>query len=777
MKSTKNKLLSSIATLLVCFAMLIGSTYAWFTDTASTGINKIQAGNLDVVLSYIEDKNTTTFVEVSTEKLMFDDVTLWEPGAYAYETFEVKNAGNLALHYQMNLESYKFNWIESNGNDNYTKGVDKSLKDVLKVAVTDSFDGTREAAAALSYSSSLDDFIYSGSLEPSDNNVFSVVIYWKPDTVTDNDYNLNNGKVATSFTSTDGQISNATNALYHETSVVLNATQFTSESDSFGSDYDIDAYLTDAQSKAVLVTNADALNKALVSGSYVKLANDITDTNLDINSGIASYLDLNGKELTVKSININDIREGAKISVVSTGGAAKVIALSGNVEIKAPNGDVNLSNVTFYKDSNHEYIIDATTSSLHVIAGDVAFKNLGDNNSTDNATLADITIPVNTNLVIQSSATFQATTVTLVEPVEEAKDKEHVFSGQISGNIDNGTNASIKINTALNDVVIITNSEEKFDIGDSSSIEIGENWAAQIGDKKYLDLKKAIDSTQDGDTVKLLSDVDLNGTGGSEQVNSLKDITIDLNGHKLSGSVWSGSFLSNADGTTTRLTDSVGTGEIYSKFRFGNGGAMMQANAVTAWQHAIVIDGGKYLSNNVALVCQVQNTSNPVGLIINDGYVGGTEDLIEGVDLPGPVGGCVEAVIGTVTINGGTFKAARYGSVIIAESGSSNVNSVVNIHDGTFEGACMFDFGDDHSSKSIVNVYGGNFTVVNPNGSGEISATSFAYDNYTHAALVNNDMFELNIMGGSFNYNPSAYVDTDNFNVTQNGSTWTVTAK
>ena len=69
----------------------------------------------------------------------------------------------------------------------------------------------------------------------------------------------------------------------------------------------------------------------------------------------------------------------------------------------------------------------------------------------------------------------------------------------------------------------------------------------------------------------------------------------------------------------------------------------------------------------------------------------------------------------------------------------------------------MFDFGADHSSKSIVNVYGGDFTVKNPEG-GAPAVTSFAYDNYTHAALVNNDMFELNIMGGTFNVDPSAYV-------------------
>ena len=58
MKRTKTKLLSSIAALIVCFAMLIGSTFAWFTDSASTGVNRIQAGNLDIEVSYKNQMET-----------------------------------------------------------------------------------------------------------------------------------------------------------------------------------------------------------------------------------------------------------------------------------------------------------------------------------------------------------------------------------------------------------------------------------------------------------------------------------------------------------------------------------------------------------------------------------------------------------------------------------------------------------------------------------------------------------------------------------------------
>ena len=49
-KATKRALLTSVTALVMCVVMLVGTTFAWFTDTASTGVNKIQAGNLDIKL-------------------------------------------------------------------------------------------------------------------------------------------------------------------------------------------------------------------------------------------------------------------------------------------------------------------------------------------------------------------------------------------------------------------------------------------------------------------------------------------------------------------------------------------------------------------------------------------------------------------------------------------------------------------------------------------------------------------------------------------------------
>ena len=106
MKDTKKRLLSSIATLFVCFAMLIGSTYAWFTDSASTGVNKIQAGNLDVQLldesgNSLEGK---TLKWVKASGASENESVLWEPGATYYtDGFQIKNAGNLALKFKITI--------------------------------------------------------------------------------------------------------------------------------------------------------------------------------------------------------------------------------------------------------------------------------------------------------------------------------------------------------------------------------------------------------------------------------------------------------------------------------------------------------------------------------------------------------------------------------------------------------------------------------------------------------------------------------------------------
>ena len=48
--TTRNALVMSVLSMLLCVSMLVGTTFAWFTDEVVTGMNTIAAGNLDIEL-------------------------------------------------------------------------------------------------------------------------------------------------------------------------------------------------------------------------------------------------------------------------------------------------------------------------------------------------------------------------------------------------------------------------------------------------------------------------------------------------------------------------------------------------------------------------------------------------------------------------------------------------------------------------------------------------------------------------------------------------------
>ena len=104
-KSTKRALLGSVMAMVLCLAMLVGATFAWFTDTASTGVNKIQAGNLDVVLEMQNADGKWVSAEGKTldfVKAAAGEQVLWEPGCtYELPQLRVVNNGNLALKYKV----------------------------------------------------------------------------------------------------------------------------------------------------------------------------------------------------------------------------------------------------------------------------------------------------------------------------------------------------------------------------------------------------------------------------------------------------------------------------------------------------------------------------------------------------------------------------------------------------------------------------------------------------------------------------------------------------
>lgn len=106
-KNTKRTLLASVCSMILCVAMLIGSTFAWFTDTASTKVNKIQSGTLDVALEMQDaddewvDAEGKTLEWIKAKGAEREEV-LWEPGCtYELPAVRVVNKGNLALKFKV----------------------------------------------------------------------------------------------------------------------------------------------------------------------------------------------------------------------------------------------------------------------------------------------------------------------------------------------------------------------------------------------------------------------------------------------------------------------------------------------------------------------------------------------------------------------------------------------------------------------------------------------------------------------------------------------------
>ena len=105
-KTTKRALLGSVLALVLCFAMLLGSTYAWFTDTTSASVDVIKAGTLDIDLYVRDDVNGTTWTEPTANTMLFTAPEAdWEPGYRSVEILKVVNNGSLDLQWEARIDT------------------------------------------------------------------------------------------------------------------------------------------------------------------------------------------------------------------------------------------------------------------------------------------------------------------------------------------------------------------------------------------------------------------------------------------------------------------------------------------------------------------------------------------------------------------------------------------------------------------------------------------------------------------------------------------------
>ncbi len=146
--NTKRALMLSVLSLLICCVLFIGSTFAWFTDSASVGISSIKSGSLDIDLVDADgvslDKKTIGFKKAAGHE---SEELIWEPGCtYELQPVTVVNKGNLALSYKLVITGIagdaKLNeaieWTaQIDGREisleNYTKLLEKGQSETLTV--------------------------------------------------------------------------------------------------------------------------------------------------------------------------------------------------------------------------------------------------------------------------------------------------------------------------------------------------------------------------------------------------------------------------------------------------------------------------------------------------------------------------------------------------------------------------------------------------------------------------------------------------------------------
>ena len=290
-KSKKRALISSLVIMAICFTMLIGSTFAWFTDSASSTGNVITTGTLDVKLTQ-KDANGN-YTEVNGP--VFDNV-LWEPNATYVEYFRIENAGTLALKLGVALN---------------VTDVTNNLNEVLEYAVVEGDNvtaWTSGTAVAVGKNVTTIDGL---TLAPQATYDFALVVHM--------DHNAGN-------TYQDASITFDVNVA---------ATQATYESDSFDDQYD-------AGADAPVVNTAADLVAALANGGEVALGADVTFSEI-VTVAADTVIYGNGKTLTSTAGRAINVDGDATVTIKDL-----TIECTGERAINVINGaaNVTIENVT-----------------------------------------------------------------------------------------------------------------------------------------------------------------------------------------------------------------------------------------------------------------------------------------------------------------------------------------------------------------------------------------------------------------------------------------------
>lgn len=356
-KNTKRALLASVLSVALCCAMLIGSTFAWFTDSVTNTGNRIQAGNLEIDL-LMDKQDGNGYVSIAggvgdifneAQIAQNSNKTLWEPGKTQIVYLGVQNKGSLALKYNILLDvtdnglagALEYAVLDGAQASDLAGVTDWKALKAMEGAQTGDIKAGRTTAAP---NGCLDE-IANGTKDETD--YFALAVHMKEDA--DNEYQ---GKDIT-------------------IDVTVVATQATAEEDGFGND-DYDA--------GAAVTEEAELIEAVKNGGTVRLWSDVELTQrLTIENDVT--LDLAGKTITIDGAyetagsddDVTPIRVGEGGSLTITGNGTIDASNASDyvvpVSVMAADGSVTIESGTIVTDTPRESCVFAMGGSVIINGG------------------------------------------------------------------------------------------------------------------------------------------------------------------------------------------------------------------------------------------------------------------------------------------------------------------------------------------------------------------------------------------------------------------------
>ncbi|MBQ9975358.1 MAG: hypothetical protein IJP16_02535 [Clostridia bacterium] len=300
--STKKALMLSLLSLIVCVSMLVGSTFAWFTDSVTSSGNKIQSGTLKLDLELLDKE--TGWDSIKESKAPIFDYDLWEPGYTDVKILKVENEGTLALKWYAKFVSENDLSILADVIDVYvcpsatelTYPADRNLDGYEKVGTVRDFVNTIESTT-------------NGNLKAGEVAYLGIALKMQEEA--GNDYQ---GLTLGAF------------------DIMILATQDTIENDSFDDQYDADAEYDKVQlpAKNVTVTSQEEFNAAFAEAAKGdrEVNIDATGVTLEITevmaNGSAAATEIPAG-VTIKGATFSPTHRGGNYILMSAGANEQVV--------------------------------------------------------------------------------------------------------------------------------------------------------------------------------------------------------------------------------------------------------------------------------------------------------------------------------------------------------------------------------------------------------------------------------------------------------------------